>query len=110
MIVGALAVAGRTESAAGVFAGALIAEIDALLLGRSLSRFDEHSDLIGARALTVMMMSRFVLVSSMVGVVIIARGLDPLGVVTGFMLLPAAIVLVGMVSARLDRGETRHAG
>ena len=97
---GVLAITGHGRSLSGLCAGALIAEVDALLLGRSLSRFAARSDLIGARALTVMMMSRFLMVSAMVGVVVCAQGIDPLGVVAGVMLFPVAITVVGITAVR----------
>ena len=103
VLCGALVAAGHGSSLSGVVAGALIAEVDAFLLARSLSRFAAMGDRIGARALTMMMMTRFLAVSAMVGVIITARGVDPLGVVSGFLILPAAIVAVGLASLRSEQ-------
>ena len=103
VIGGLLTAAGRTASLSGLCAGTAVAEVDLFLLARSLSRFDAHRELVGARALTVMMMARFLLISGMVGVVITARGVDPLGVVVGVLLFPASLTVVGLLALR-----TRH--
>ena len=106
-LCGALLATGHDSSVSGVVAGAVIAEIDALLLARSLSRFAALGDRVGAGALTLMMMTRFVAVSLMVGVIISAKGIDPLGVISGFLLLPAAIVAVGVGSLRHDARQPK---
>lgn len=103
LLAGALAAAGRQAAISGVVAGSLIAEIDAWLLARGLSRFAENSDRVGARALTVLMLARFAMIGGMVGLVLSARGFDPIGVVAGFMLFPAAIVAVGVSSVRAEQ-------
>jgi hypothetical protein len=102
LLCGALLAAQHGSSLSGVVAGAVIAEADAFLLARSLTRFAAMSDRVGARALTVMMMTRFLGVSAMVGVIITAKGIDPIGVVSGFLLFPAAIVAVGIASLRSE--------
>jgi hypothetical protein len=110
LLGGALLAAGRNSGAVGLAAGALIAEADAWLLGRSLSRFEKHRNLINARALTMMMFARFLTVAAMVGVVITARGLDPIGVIAGFLLFPVSITLVGVVTLRQERAAEGRLG
>jgi hypothetical protein len=105
LLTGVLAAAGRESAISGVLAGSLIAEIDAWLLARGLSRFADHSDRVGARALTVLMLGRFALIGAMVGVVLSAQGFDPFGVVAGFLLFPMAIVAVGIASLRADHHQ-----
>ena len=105
VLCGALLAAQHGSSLSGVVAGAVIAEADAFLLARSLTRFAAMSDRIGARALTMMMMTRFLAVAAMVGVLITAKGVDPLGVVSGFLLLPVAIVAVGIASLRSEHTQ-----
>ena len=117
LIAGLLLVAGREGAVPGLAAGAVIAAIDAWLLARSLTRFNQRSAELGgsgSRALTMLMMTRFLSVSAMVGVVICAKGMDPIGVIVGILLFPMAIVVVGLAALRAGAGSageaTRAAG
>ena len=116
LIAGLLLIAGRQRAVPGLGAGAGIAAIDGWLLSRSLTRFSERSDQlgdrVGSRALTMLMMTRFLSVSTMVGVVICAKGMDPLGVIVGVLLFPVAIVGVALGALRAGThsgGEATHA-
>lgn len=116
LLAGLLVLSGRGGAVPGLGAGAAIAAVDAWLLARSLSRFsarsDELGDRFGSRALTMLMMTRFLSVSAMVGVVICAKGMDPVGVVVGVLLFPAAIVAVALFALRAgagSHGEATHA-
>lgn len=96
---GALGLVHRVGAGVGLGVGAAIGEVDVLLLQRTLSRLGGRLEVIGARAVTLSLLVRFVLVSATVGAVLCARGLDPLGVVAGVLLLPLALVVVGTVAA-----------
>lgn len=112
LVAVALLAGGRRPAALGVVAGATIAEVDAVLLARSLTRLGDHLGEVGARTLTTVLMVRFLVVSSMVGTLLCARGLDPLGVVVGILLLPVAIVAVALLGQRRERtaGSGRPVG
>lgn len=94
-----LAVLGRATAISGLVAGTVVALIDVALMVRAIDRLNRRGIAgLGARTVRSTLFSRFLIVAVLIGVVICARGLQPVGVVIGFMLLPLAIVLVGVVS------------
>ena len=96
-----LAILGRPHSVAGVAAGSGVALLDVFLMVRALDRLQRRgAGGVGARAVTAILMLRFALIGMLVGLVLAIRGLDPFGVVVGFLLLPAAITAVGMSALR----------
>ncbi len=91
--------AGRLEAVPGLCAGSAVALADVWLTVRVLNRLQRRgAATVGARALAVATFSRFLLIALLIGVVLTARGLNPVGVVVGFMLMPLAIILVGVMS------------
>jgi ATP synthase I subunit len=97
------ALLGRPHAVAGVAAGAAIALLDIALMVRGLDRLQSRGGGgVGARALTVVTLMRFALIGVLVGMVLALRGLDPIGVVVGFLLMPAAILAVGINALRSD--------
>lgn len=108
LLGGLLAVAGRAAAIGGVAVGATVAVADVVLLARSLRRVDVAQGEVRAGALTGLLMGRFLMVSLLIGIALVARGLDKVGVIVGFMLFPLAAVLVAVVSLRAEGGQRRH--
>lgn len=100
LLGGLLAVAGRAAAISGLAVGAAVAVADVVLLVRSLRRVDVPAGQVRAGALTGLLMGRFVMVSLLVGIALIAHGLDKVGVIVGFMLFPLSAVLVALLSLR----------
>lgn len=98
LIISALLLAGRAAAVPGLLAGSGVALLDVLLLARGLDRFRSRGAAVGARALATSTFMRFALVGLLVGLAACTRGVNPIGVFVGFMLLPFAIVAVGSVA------------
>ncbi len=109
LLGGLLAVAGRASAAPGVAVGAAVAVADVVLLLRSLRRVDVARGQVRPGALTGLLMGRFLMISLLIGIALIARGLDKVGVIVGFMLFPLAAVLVAGVSLRRENHHHRGA-
>jgi hypothetical protein len=107
LLGGLLAVAGRAAAIGGLAVGAAVAVADVALLVRSLRRVDVASGEVRAGALTGLLMGRFLMVSLLIGIALVARGLDKVGVIVGFMLFPLAAVLVAVISLRAERAQRR---
>ncbi|HEV7678769.1 MAG TPA: hypothetical protein VGQ42_09400 [Candidatus Dormibacteraeota bacterium] len=110
LLSGLLAVAGRGSAVSGVAVGAIVAVADVWLLLRSLRRVDVAQGEVRAGALTGLLMGRFVMVGLLIGIALIAQGLDKVGVIAGFLLFPVAAVLVALVSLRIEGLQRRHPG
>ena len=104
VIAALLLVVGRAAAIPGLLAGGGLAALDVLLLARGLSRFGRASQSIGAGALTGALLSRFVVVGSLMGVLMAARNLAPVAVIAGFLTLPVGLVSVGLASIRRKPG------
>jgi hypothetical protein len=110
LLSGLLAVAGRGSAVSGVAVGAIVAVADVWLLLRSLRRVDDAQGQVRAGALTGLLMGRFVMVGMLIGIALVAQGLDKVGVIAGFLLFPVAAVLVALVSLRIEGLQRRHPG
>lgn len=108
LLSGLLAVAGRTSAISGVAVGATVAVADVWLLLRSLHRVDSAQGQVRAGALTGLLMGRFVMVGLLIGIALVAQGLDKVGVIVGFLLFPVSAVLVALVSLRVEGQQRRH--
>ena len=108
LLSGLLAVAGRTSAISGVAVGATVAVADVWLLLRSLRRVDTADGQVRAGALTGLLMGRFVMVGMLIGIALVAQGLDKVGVIVGFLLFPVSAVLVAVVSLRAEGQHRRH--
>jgi hypothetical protein len=108
LLCGLLAIAGRMSAISGVAVGAAVAVADVWLLLRSLRRVDVAQGEVRAGALTGLLMGRFVMVGMLVGIALVAQGLDKVGVIVGFLLFPLAAVLVALVSLRIEGLQRRH--
>jgi hypothetical protein len=108
LLSGCLGLAGRGAAVSGVVVGAAVALADVWLLARSLRRVDVAQGQVRAGALTGLLMGRFVMVGLLIGIALVAQGLDKVGVIVGFMLFPLAAVLVAGVSLRAEGAERRH--
>jgi hypothetical protein len=108
LLGGLLALAGRGSAISGVAVGATVAIADVVLLLRSLRRVDVADGQVRAGALTGLLMGRFVMVGMLIGIALIAQGLDKVGVIVGFMLFPLSAVLVALVSLRAEGAQRRH--
>ncbi|GAC1340597.1 MAG: hypothetical protein NVSMB29_09710 [Candidatus Dormibacteria bacterium] len=104
VLAGLLALLGRASAIPGLLAGGGLAALDVLLLARGLSRFGRASHSVGAGALTGALLSRFVVVGSLMGVLMAARTLAPVAVIAGFLTLPVGLVSVGLASIRRKPG------
>ena len=109
LLGGLLATVGRTAAIPGLAVGAAVAIADVWLLLRSLRRVDVAQGEVRAGALTGLLMGRFVMVGLLIGIALIAQGLDKVGVIVGFLLFPLAAVLVAGVSLRIEGLQRRHA-
>lgn len=110
LLSGLLAIAGRTSAISGLAVGALVAVCDVVLLARSIRRVDVAGAEVRAGALTGLLMGRFLMVGLLVGIALIAQGLDKVGVIVGFLLFPLSAVLVAVVSLRIEGLRRRHPG
>lgn len=108
VLSGLLAVAGRASAISGLAVGALVAVCDVVLLVRSIRRIDVPGGQVRAGALTGLLMGRFLMVGLLVGIALIAQGLDKVGVIVGFLLFPLSAVLVAGVSLRIEGLNRRH--
>jgi len=108
LLGGLLAAAGRASAITGVAVGSAVAVADVALLTRSLRRVDVAQGDVRPGALTGLLMGRFLMVSLLIGIALVARGLDKVGVIVGFMLFPLAAVLVAGVSLRAEGAQRRH--
>ncbi|MFN2451448.1 MAG: hypothetical protein ABR541_03755 [Candidatus Dormibacteria bacterium] len=99
-----LALVGRPGAIPGLLAGGALAALDVLLLARGLSRFGRASHSIGAGALTGALLSRFVVVGSLMGMLMAVRSLAPVAVIAGFLTLPVGLVSVGLALIRRKPG------
>jgi hypothetical protein len=108
LLCGLLAIAGRMSAISGLAVGAAVAVADVWLLLRSLRRVDVAQGEVRAGALTGLLMGRFVMVGMLVGIALVAQGLDKVGVIVGFLLFPLAAVLVALVSLRIEGVHRRH--
>jgi hypothetical protein len=108
LLSGLLAVAGRVSAVSGVAVGATVAMADVWLLLRSLRRVDVAEGQVRAGALTGLLMGRFVMVGMLIGIALVAQGLDKVGVIVGFLLFPLSAVLVALVSLRIEGQQRRH--
>lgn len=110
LLGGLLAIAGRSSAISGLAVGATVAIADVVLLVRSIRRIDVPGGQVRAGALTGLLMGRFVMVGLLVGIALIAQGLDKVGVIVGFLLFPLSAVLVAGVSLRIEGLQRRHPG
>jgi hypothetical protein len=108
LLSGCLGLAGRGAAVSGVVVGAAVALADVWLLARSLRRVDVAQGQVRAGALTGLLMGRFVMVGLLIGIALVAQGLDKVGVIVGFMLFPLAAVLVGGVALRMESAHRRY--
>ena len=108
LIGGLLAIAGRASAISGLAVGATVAVADVILLTRSIRRVDSADGQVRAGALTGLLMGRFLMVGLLIGIALIAQGLDKVGVIVGFLLFPLAAVLVAGVSLRIEGLQRRH--
>jgi hypothetical protein len=108
LLSGCLGLAGRGAAVSGVAVGAAVALADVWLLARSLRRVDVAQGEVRAGALTGLLMGRFVMVGLLIGIALVAQGLDKVGVIVGFMLFPLAAVLVAVVALRVEGAHRRH--
>jgi hypothetical protein len=106
LVLGAFALSRGREVAPGLLIGGGLALGDILLLSRSLDRLSGRSGAVGSRAVTAMLMGRFASISLLVGIAVCARGISPLAVFIGFLLLPLCIGIVGAASLRSGPGST----
>ena len=108
-LTAALLLAGRAPVIGALWLGVAIAAADVVLLMRGVSRFggllarmtnDEQP-----KRATGGLMSRFVAVAVLLGLAMAARTVNPIAVLAGFLLLPAALVTVGCVAIRRSTGD-----
>lgn len=105
----ALLAARRTDALAGLFAGTAVGVADVLLLSRSLRRFGAGSGL-NARALGTGMLTRFLSIGILLGLVLCVHGINPLAALVGFLLMPAAVGVAGVRALRGERAALIGAG
>jgi len=105
LILAAVALGRAGELAPGFAIGGGLALGDILMLSRSLDRLSTRTGAVGSRAVTVMLMGRFASISVLIGIAAAARGISPVAVFAGFLLLPLAIAVVGAVSLRQGDGS-----
>jgi hypothetical protein len=114
VLAGILILTRHGDAAAGVVVGAGLACVDARMLARSLTRFDERSDALNANNLTIMMMARFFLVALTAGLLVSEGHVSALGVVIGLLLFPVGVVTVALRALSVERGQdnqgAHHAG
>lgn len=102
-LAAALVVARRGDAVPGLLAGAAIGVADALLLSRSLTRFGGGPAL-NPRALGIGMFTRFLSVGILLGLILSIHRLNPFAAMTGFLLMPASIAIVGARVTHRIRG------
>jgi hypothetical protein len=108
LLSGSLLLARRGAAISGVAVGASVALADVWLLVRSLHRVDAAQGQVRAGALTGLLMGRFVMVGLLIGIAMVAQGLDKVGVIVGFMLFPLSAVLVAGIALRAEGAARRH--
>ena len=84
----------RADALTGLAAGTAVGVADVFLLSRSLTRFGGGAA-INPRALGVGMLTRFLCVGVLLGLVLSTRLVNPLGAIVGFLLMPAAVAVTG---------------
>ncbi len=100
----ALLAARRPDAIPGLGAGTAVGIADVALLSRSLTRFG-GGGAINPRALGVGMLTRFLAVGVLLGLVLCVRSLNPLAALVGFLLMPAAVAVAGTRFNRRNRLE-----
>ena len=112
LLSGPLLVSGRSGAVPGLWMGITIAGTDVVLLSRGVTRFSRLTDGYSApvKGMTGGLMSRFVAIGLVLGLAMAARTLNPIAVVCGFLLLPAALLTVGCVAIRRSSGDGSAAG
>lgn len=108
LVGGCLVLAGRGGAVSGLAVGAAVALADVWLLVRSLRRVDVAAGQVRAGALTGLLMGRFVMVGLLIGIALMAQGLNKVAVIAGFMLFPLSAVLVASMSLRSEGAHRRH--
>ena len=103
-----VAAVGRGDALPGLFAGTAVGVVDVLLLTRSLHRFGGGRGL-NARALGTGMLTRFLSVGILLGLVLCIHGLNPLAALVGFLLMPLAVGLSGVRALQHERRHLRGA-
>ncbi|MBJ7610401.1 MAG: ATP synthase subunit I [Candidatus Dormibacteraeota bacterium] len=98
----ALLAARRADALPGLLAGTAVGVADVTLLSRSLRRF-AAGDGLSARALGAGMLSRFLSIGILLGLVLCIRGLNPLAALVGFLFTPLAIGVSGVRALRRDQ-------
>lgn len=104
-----LALSGHVSSAPGILVGAALGVADVLLLRRALTRYARRRRDDAPGPLTSMLISRFAVIGSLLGLLMAARGLQPLSVVAGFLLFPVSLGGVAVIGARQVATEATHA-
>ncbi len=104
-VIGAgLVAARRPDALAGLAAGTAVGVADVYLLSRSLTRFD-GGGVLNPRALAAGMITRFLSIGVLLGLVLCIRALNPLAALLGFLLMPAAVAVTGARFNRRDRAQ-----
>lgn len=93
-------VTGRAALVPGLLTGATVAAADVWLLVRGLDRFARVPAGASSRALTGALMGRFSVIGTLLGLAMAVPRLNPLGVLSGFLVFPLALVLVGVAASR----------
>ena len=98
----ALVATGRAGAVLGLLAGAAVGVADVFLLARSLTRF-AGGTAVNPRALGLGMLTRFLAVGALLGLVLCVRTINPLAALVGFLLMPASVAVVGARASRRSR-------
>ncbi len=100
----------RADALTGLAAGTAVGVADVYLLSRSLTRFAGGGTM-NPRALGVGMLTRFLAVGVLLGLVLCVRSLNPFAALVGFLLMPVSVAVTGSRSSRGGRAEAAlHAG
>lgn len=100
----------RADALGGLAAGTAVGIADVYLLSRSLTRF-AGGGVMNPRALGVGMLTRFLAVGVLLGLVLCVRSLNPLAALVGFLLMPVSVAVTGSRSSRGGRaGAALRAG
>lgn len=102
LLAAALLATGRSSALSGLAAGTAVGAADVMLLSRSLTRFGGGGPM-NPRALGVGMLTRFLSIALLLGLMLSTRSLNPLATLVGFMLMPASVAMVGVWATRRDR-------
>lgn len=108
LLAAALVALHRGEAVTGLAAGVGIGAVDVVLLSRSLDRFGRRPAT-SARTLGTAMFSRFICVGVLLGLVLSVHGLNPVAAIAGFLVMPAAVAVVGTRDARRRRQRAEAA-